>query len=228
MKTRKRVRLRPRLDEDLNDYVNAAKASASAKSCLAAAAVIGAIGLGNLAVVPDLNAEIVYTPTNQSIGKSGFERSFFSTLPVDLNSDGIPDFTLSAFNLASFSSHISIIASLWAAGVQSNQILQNNSKLALANAPGHKIGPPTNTGSQFGRLGLMAVFREIYSAFGSGYRKSSGLWLNATNRYLGIKFFINGETHYGWARLTAHAGFANLTGYAYETIPDKPIPGGSA
>jgi hypothetical protein len=39
---------------------------------------------------------------------------------------------------------------------------------------------------------------------------------------------INGETHFGWARLnvTAAAGAnikATLTGYAYETVPDKPI-----
>ena len=34
------------------------------------------------------------------------------------------------------------------------------------------------------------------------------------------------EVHYGWARLNARAGAATLTGYAYETIPDKPIPAG--
>ena len=52
-------------------------------------------------------------------------------------------------------------------------------------------------------------------------------------RFVGIRFQINGETHYGWARLTVRFGTysyvdALLTGYAltYDTIPDKPIVAG--
>jgi hypothetical protein len=46
------------------------------------------------------------------------------------------------------------------------------------------------------------------------------------NRYLGMKFMINGEAHYGWARFSVTVNVfleATLTGYAYETIPNKPI-----
>ena len=56
-----------------------------------------------------------------------------------------------------------------------------------------------------------------------------GQWGNATNRYLGLKFAINGQTHYGWARLTTscvysqHQCNALLTGYAYETVANKGI-----
>ena len=225
MKARMRVRLRPRLDEELNDYVNAAKASASTKN-LATAAVIGVIGIGSLGLVPAVCGEIVYTPTNESVGKVIFGEGDYSTLQIDLNNDGIPDLVLSAYNLTSFSSHVEIFNSLFVRGLQSNRILNANHGLALDGAPGQQIGP-VNANSRFGRGGLMAVFREVYSAFGQGYRMSTGLWLNATNRYLGVRFTINGETHYGWARLTAHAGFANLTGYAYETVPGKPIPAGA-
>jgi hypothetical protein len=49
-------------------------------------------------------------------------------------------------------------------------------------------------------------------------------------RYLGLKLKIAGKTHYGWARLnvqvTKTAIAATLTGYAYETIPNKPITAG--
>jgi hypothetical protein len=42
-----------------------------------------------------------------------------------------------------------------------------------------------------------------------------------------LKFKIKGKTHYGWARLTVTDKntviTATLTGYAYETIPNKPI-----
>lgn len=51
--------------------------------------------------------------------------------------------------------------------------------------------------------------------------------------YLGLKIVIEGKTHYGWARLSVQSpghgvefSKAFLTGYAYETIPNKPINAG--
>ena len=58
----------------------------------------------------------------------------------------------------------------------------------------------------------------------------SGLWWNVRNRYLGLQFKIKGKIHYGWARMNVkvkeHKVIAALTGYAYETIPNKPIIAG--
>ena len=66
-----------------------------------------------------------------------------------------------------------------------------------------------------------------YSSF------SYGQWLSPTqHRYLGLKFTAGGNVHYGWARFNVTLvnpspigyGFhVTLTGYAYETIPNKPI-----
>ena len=54
-----------------------------------------------------------------------------------------------------------------------------------------------------------------------------GPWYNVTDRYLGLSFQRNGRTHYGWARLNVGAAnYANLTGYAYETIAGKSIKAG--
>jgi hypothetical protein len=55
--------------------------------------------------------------------------------------------------------------------------------------------------------------------------------VNVSNRYLGLKFKIDGKTHYGWARLTVQlpGNFlvkATLTGYAYETVAGKAIRAG--
>jgi hypothetical protein len=61
---------------------------------------------------------------------------------------------------------------------------------------------------------------------------SGGPWKNSVNRFLGLKFLINGEIHYGWARLTVLADknrelvSAKLTGYAYETVANRPIVAG--
>jgi hypothetical protein len=58
----------------------------------------------------------------------------------------------------------------------------------------------------------------------------TGQWLDTKNRYLGLQFVIQGQVHYGWARLTvtfppqpAGGILVILTGYAYETVPNKPI-----
>jgi hypothetical protein len=50
--------------------------------------------------------------------------------------------------------------------------------------------------------------------------------------YIGLRFVINGKTHYGWARFSGirhHDSdkglkvWGDVTGYAYETIPNKPV-----
>jgi hypothetical protein len=57
-----------------------------------------------------------------------------------------------------------------------------------------------------------------------------GPWVSVTKRYLGLKFQIDGKTHYGWARLNVQVQgnniTATLTGYAYESIPNKRIRAG--
>ncbi len=55
-----------------------------------------------------------------------------------------------------------------------------------------------------------------------------GPWAFDGNGYLGLRFKIGKQIHYGWARLTVqelgdYKFKATLTGYAYETIPNKPI-----
>ena len=62
-------------------------------------------------------------------------------------------------------------------------------------------------------------------------RVELGNWFNVKNRYLGLRFQINGKTHYGWARVNVevnekHQLTATVTGYAYETIPNKAILAG--
>jgi hypothetical protein len=52
-----------------------------------------------------------------------------------------------------------------------------------------------------------------------------GEWLGWTGyRYLGFRFMISGETHYGWARISG--GVRRLRDWAYESEPDTPILAG--
>jgi hypothetical protein len=65
---------------------------------------------------------------------------------------------------------------------------------------------------------------------GSANGGNSGKGLK--NRYLGLRFFINGKLHYRWARVSVFINGGSfspppfLTGYAYETIPGKSIIAG--
>jgi hypothetical protein len=69
----------------------------------------------------------------------------------------------------------------------------------------------------------------VMASYSAG--RFGGDWQNgpkAVKGYLGLMFRIKSDIHYGWARLTVDGGsgpcFAvTLTGYAYETIVNKPI-----
>ncbi|MBE9490507.1 MAG: T9SS type A sorting domain-containing protein, partial [Bacteroidetes bacterium] len=57
---------------------------------------------------------------------------------------------------------------------------------------------------------------------------SRGNWSNKDDKYLGLRFNISGNTHYGWARLTVSVAGSTwvIKDYAYNTIPDEPITAG--
>jgi hypothetical protein len=78
----------------------------------------------------------------------------------------------------------------------------------------------------------MASWFAASTSGGKTFAGYYGPWANggkgAKNRYLGLKFMIKGKVHFGWARVTVkfighHAVSGTLTGYAYETIPNKAI-----
>jgi len=82
------------------------------------------------------------------------------------------------------------------------------------------------------KIGPKEPFSGKIMAFSSSSEGTFGQWANVSNRYLGLKFNIKGKAHYGWLRLTVrlsgHARItATLTGYAYETIPNKAIIAGA-
>jgi hypothetical protein len=109
-------------------------------------------------------------------------------------------------------------------------VIERGRNVAVALKPGSMIGNSRNFDS---RTATMAeVLFESGSTCGARNAVSCswGYWFNVTNRYLGLEFKINDRAHFGWARLnvqTANNVFiASVTGYAYETIPNKPIIAG--
>jgi hypothetical protein len=183
-----------------------------------------AAGVSLAALGQPAEAKIVYTHAHE-VSMCAFH-SQGKTFELDLNHDGKYDFRIvnSAF------SHYLAGCLLSAFAVdRRNEILgstvQHGPKYASALSAGVKIGP--NSKFRPWRLGRMLVGN--YSKYESGtFYATWGQWKNVTNRYLGLKFVIRGKIHYGWARLSvsvpSHSQInAILTGYAYETIPNKPI-----
>ncbi len=169
-----------------------------------------AAGVSVLALTQPLEAKIVYTKAHQQIAPN-------THYNLDLNHDGITDFTLSNF-LNSFGGALRIAD------------ISYNAVRAQAHSGTH--GFSYYFASAF-RAGVQIKannkkFLPMRATMASSFQTGGGgQWLNAQNRYLGLKFAIQGQTHYGWARLNAScANFQCtelLTGYAYETVANKGI-----
>ena len=107
-------------------------------------------------------------------------------------------------------------------------VSQNQRRLPRDLKAGFVIGPWAR--SRFSHRDPVMARRLTYS----GNATYQGLWANSgkgvKDRYLGLRFEIDGRLHYGWARFNVsfpnHTLKATLTGYAYETIPGKAIVAG--
>src|SRR5271166_1441797 len=189
-------------------------------------------GVGLAALSQPLAAEVVYTPANTAIPYPQWWRP--ARLPLDLNNDGVPDFNLYNDSNANLSGSLFLVyGALYIVppyGVANSAIVVNSKsypRAAAALPAGFRVEP----GAAFvGKSQLVMVKGTCTSRDRS--HGAWGPWLNVKNRYLGLRFSINGETHYGWARLTigpSSCGTASgtLTGYAYETVANRPITAGA-
>jgi hypothetical protein len=166
----------------------------------------GAAGVSLLAAQP-AEAKIVYTPANITMASN-------SVVPLDLTNNGVADFVISNWQYDQIN-HLSILHRQPSNGV----ISKVQGPGPAADLPlGVQIGP----NRFFEGVGSMATFGSQSGIIFF----SDGPWKDAHNRYLGLKFVVGGETHYGWARMTVNRLAVTLTGYAYDTVPNKPILAG--
>jgi hypothetical protein len=176
------------------------------KRLAAYALCAGATGLGLLTTMP-AEASVVYTPAHVSLSPG-------TTYDLDLDADGITDFHFRDVPFGIFGALLT---------VSSNSVLVGLGREPYALAAGAKI----SASRHFFSCSLCSYGNVIEALNSSSY---FGYWHNVTNHYLGLKFTINGETHFGWARLSVRVGSrsisARLSGYAYETNPNKGIRAG--
>jgi hypothetical protein len=188
-----------------------------------------AAGVGVLALAPFADAKIVYTPANITIAEG---------TQLDLNHDGINDFQ--------FYTYYTNTNTAWLRWVKvghergHNRVIgtvaRTYSGSASALRVGAVIGPKGpfthNTGAAL--MARETCRRESTNCQMSGTKVFRGQWANGgkgvKNRYLGLKFFIMGRAHFGWARLKVTISgrliSTTMTGYAYETVSKRPIIAG--
>jgi hypothetical protein len=183
-----------------------------------------AAGMGFLAFIQPSEAKIVYTPAKVSIVPN-------NTIPLDLNHDGVADFSFKDTTFrTSFGGGGGLLSVV--PGQAANEIW-GHSIAGIGRASALYAGVGLGPKGKFAPGTKLMASTQINSGLHPGGPGTcSGPWANVTNRYLGLKFVIKGQTHFGWARLSVSCPLlsltvtATLTGYAYETVPGKAISTG--
>lgn len=191
-----------------------------------------AAGVSVLALAQPAQSEVVITKKTLPIPPSTF-------VGISFTNDGINDFSF--FLSATFSSvstmldgyNLSMRSLKNGKGVVGTHPSQSVHPNVSALMRGAKIGPSANfVSSVIGDFGV--TVERSFTPHGGGTKQFVGKWGgNPKNRYVGVRFLINGETHYGWVRLTVTTQpkkfiSATITAYAYETVANKPIAAGTA
>ncbi len=184
-----------------------------------------AAGVSLLALAHPAEGEVVVTHKNIPIPLG-------HPVSIDLNKDGISDFEFS-LTATRRNAYLSVKGLMGGKAVGSRASLRNT-PYASALIRGAKIGPSAHFSSHKGRAIIENTAATYFNTSLYYPRELYGKWGgNPTNRYLGVKFSIKGETHYGWVRLTVITTppnvriSATITAYAYETVAGKKISAGT-
>ena len=204
------ARVPSQLSESLHKRLNAYALAASAA------------GVGVLALAQPADAKIIYTPANVKLRTN---RPYY----LDINHDGVRDFVLandsfSPRSCTCYIEHVVIAKKQNGKGIWGTYHTPFSYASALSS--GVQIGSNRKL-----TAGSKLMWGRWFNKSDRSSHGTYGLWKNVENRYLGLKFISvrKRQVHYGWARLNVTlAGkppyaTVTLTGYAYETIPNKPI-----
>jgi hypothetical protein len=181
----------------------------------------GAAGVSAMALSTPAEAKIVYTHAHRVVGRYG----------IDFNHDHTPDMFVGR---AAGEGKSIVFASADPRVPNGVAVVTQNSPWATALPYGAKVGPARSFkgDTYFPLMATVYVFQTKSQSYWGGPWANGGKGVK--NRYLGARFKINGKFHYGWARITLKIDdprshrFSSvvLTGYAYETVPNKPIIAG--
>jgi hypothetical protein len=215
-------RLAAKLDRNLVTYALAATAA----------------GVGVMALAQPAEANVVATPANIVVPING------GVVQFDINHDGIPDFGLSATTFVDtfgggvrhngrpplggvFGGHLNCIP---AQAV--NEVGAHGSIGIRPFAAALPAGAVINSGRKFDSGEILMAGIVATGCGGSSLAYGNWIGSHPPSPFLAVKFGdASGNLHFGWVRIEVKQSEgthfnATITGYAYETEPNKPITTG--
>ncbi len=165
------------------------------------------------------DAQMVYTDITPDT-TAAVNGAFYD---LDVDNNGITDFSIS-LNLTS------------ASGSTTNKVLATptgtNSIAGSTGVTGAYLYPTAMNPGDSIKASLafnVGPNQGMVSFYSAGASTSVfGNWSGVTDKYLGLKFMIGTQVHYGWARLDVSLNGTSFTikDYAYDTIPNMGIEAG--
>jgi hypothetical protein len=206
------------------------------KNLSAYALAAGSAGVALLACAQPADAKVVITKVDLTVPINGAPVQF------DINGDGQMDFSLSAYakggctststarlkhhnarpplGCGFFDDQLRVIPAQAA-----NQIWQAGTSY------GYNCAADLGRGVRIDRLrpfaaGAMVMYGDVGTSAGNQF--CPWRFNDPPKYYLGLKFLdTGGNLHYGWVRVASGGIHATITGYGYETVPNKPILAGA-
>ena len=186
-------------------------------------AVAGAVALA----ADSSKAEIIYTDIDPDavLSTSG------DVFQIDFEQSGTNQFTIVLqFNEQSIhgtkhwiANQVAIIADTPNASWRSD----------ISSSPGYGSGALALNKGQFVYVpnaywGRREAFTDNMAGYSTMLGNQNGDFINSTNKFVGAKFKISGNTHYGWinVQVNSNATKVTITGYAYNSAPDGNIKAG--
>lgn len=170
---------------------------------------------GVTAAAGSAQAQVIYTDVNPDTVIHNFESYL-----LDIDNNGQPEMNMEVIRYPGGDQQVRI--GIQAVNATLGSLYQGSYPLPFALNNGDSVSGTTpgwvngmvNSGTQY----LAVIYNS--QAFGN--------WVGFNDRYLGIRFKIGQNTHYGWARLSVSATGDTLTikDYAYQAIPDLGILAG--
>jgi hypothetical protein len=192
-------------------------------------------GVGMLALVPPAQGEVVVT--RKTIPLVSLQEGAGLT-GIDFNSDGANDvsFGLDSGGIYGYAQEEVFLKVPKGNGAETSGEARGV-PLVTPLLRGSKVGPSARFNAGTPYASLLYIYQDAHDSKCSN-PIYDGHWRgNHPDRFVGVKFLIDGETHYGWVRITVDVfkqglgclGFsATITSYAYETVANKEITIGTS
>ncbi|MEA3469563.1 MAG: hypothetical protein U9R57_15270 [Thermodesulfobacteriota bacterium] len=190
------------LDQRLSAYAVAVE-SRDTPSCKLLFAASAIAGMGAILIPPPAEAAIVYSGVQNKEVKAGGD-----TQTVDFNVDGNPEFIFSLYSYSSYFSQVLIVTGTEA------EVIKN-------------FGDPVNLPGNY-TISSQKNFSSVSSDnLAADNPSAPGNFLN-TKGFLGVKFILGSDTHYGWIQFqtNGNASEGTIIDWAYENTPRKEIKAG--